>query len=104
MTLTIKERLLLGAVLPREGSSVTLRVLRKLRESLSFSEEELAQFGFVSEGDGVRWRDDIPQDTEVEIGPKAFAIIQNTLDEFEKKGKLHEDFLHLWERFCEKGD
>ena len=44
MKLAILERVKLLEVLPKEGDILTLKILRKLRESLSFSEAELKTF------------------------------------------------------------
>ena len=44
MKLTIFERTRLLGILPPQGDILTLKILRKLRESLSFSEEELKTF------------------------------------------------------------
>lgn len=44
MKLTILERTKLLDVLPPQGDILTIKILRKLRETLSFSEEELKAF------------------------------------------------------------
>ena len=44
MKLTILERTQLLEALPPQGDILTLKILRKLRETLSFSEEELKAF------------------------------------------------------------
>ena len=46
MKLTIPERLVLITILPPEGDYLTLKLVRKLKESLSFSEEEHKQLNF----------------------------------------------------------
>ena len=46
MKLTIPERLVLITILPAEGDYTTLKLVRKLKESLSFSEEEHKQLNF----------------------------------------------------------
>jgi len=43
MKLNMWERLKLLEILPSEGNRLNLKIMRKLRESLSFSEEELKQ-------------------------------------------------------------
>ena len=45
MELTIVERLKLVELLPDQESILTLKIIRKLRETLSFSEEELKLMG-----------------------------------------------------------
>ena len=44
--LTMAERFILLNNLPREGDLVTFKILRKLRETLSPSEEEIKAYGF----------------------------------------------------------
>lgn len=51
MKLTVPERLVLVNILPPEGDYTTLKLVRKLRESLSFSEEEHKQVNFRSRFD-----------------------------------------------------
>lgn len=46
MKLNVLERLALLEVLPKEGDFVTLKLVRKLRESLSFNEAEIKQIDF----------------------------------------------------------
>ena len=61
MELTTVERLKLLEILPSEGDILALKILRKLRETLSFTEDELKLIGaryeyacpFRSEVDGV---------------------------------------------------
>ena len=49
MELTTVERLKLLEILPPEGDILTLKILRKLRETLSFTEDELESIGARSE-------------------------------------------------------
>jgi len=55
LKLNTAQRLVLLDVLPKEGNYTTLKIVRKLKESLSFSEEEHKRLKFVQDGDGVRW-------------------------------------------------
>ncbi len=49
MKLTIAERIKLLEALPPQGDILTLKILRKLRETLSFSEQELKSFDISRE-------------------------------------------------------
>lgn len=49
MELTTVERLKLLETLPAEGNIMSLKILRKLRETLSFTEEELKSIGALNE-------------------------------------------------------
>lgn len=73
MEFSVLERILLLQALPKEGSFANLKLLREVRESLSFSEEEHKLLGFRQEGDQTRWNDLIIVDkktgTPIEIDP-----------------------------------
>lgn len=47
--LTIAERLQLLNVLPPQGDIITIKIIRKLRETLSPNEQEHEEYGFVHE-------------------------------------------------------
>ena len=55
MELKITERLALLDVLPKEGSYITLKIIHQLRESLSFSEDEIKQLNLRMDGATVQW-------------------------------------------------
>ncbi len=57
MKLTVLERLLLLNLLPEAGNLTTIRIVRELRESLSFTEDEHEVLRFETlPGGNVRWR------------------------------------------------
>jgi len=66
MKLSVLERILLLNALPSEGSLTTIMIIRELRESLSFSEDEHKVLNFRDEPNGsIKWTENI--DKEVEI-------------------------------------
>ena len=104
MQLTLKERLLLSMMLlPQQGDIVTLRVLKALKASLGFSEDELQKWNIKQEGQIFTWNPDLkPEDTvaEIEIGPAAFNIVKAQLKKLDEEKKLTEDAIDLWDKFC----
>ena len=99
MTLSIKDRLMLLGVLPREGNIATLKIVHDLRAALSFSEAEHSALGITVDGDQVKWDPKAVQDAEVAIGPKASNLITESLKKLSDDSKLTEDFLPLCEKF-----
>ena len=57
MKLSILERMLAVGALPEKGTFINLKLIRKAREALSFTEEENKQFNFKQDGDQVKWDD-----------------------------------------------
>ena len=62
MNLTVLERLTLQGILPQEGDFIVLKLVRKLRESLSFTEKEITDIDFKH-----HWR--CPSCSKVELSP-----------------------------------
>ena len=77
MNLNVLERLLLLNHLPKEGDITTIKLVRKLRESLSFSEDEHKKLKFAEQEGRVTWQENIEKD--VYIGAKTQEIIVDTL-------------------------
>jgi len=102
MELNVRERLMLVSVLPKEGDITTLKIIRKLREDLSFSEEEHKVLNFKHQNNMTIWDDAVDVKKEIEIGEKATDVITEALETLSKNKKLHEDHLPLWEMFIEK--
>ena len=99
MNLSVKERLILLSILPQEGNFITLKVVRKLREALSFSEEEIKKYKFVQSGSQVTWDNTIEQGKEIEIGEKATDIITETLKKLDEQKKLKDEYFSVCEKF-----
>ncbi len=109
-------------MLPKDASASTLKILRDLQLSLSFTEEEHKRFFITSKlPNGTKYEDlnaeTIEILTDIPIGEKAKDIIVNALKEWDKKEQLKFKFsifrevleknkqdtlLDLYERFVDK--
>jgi hypothetical protein len=104
MILDVLERLVLLSILPKEGDFTTLKIVRKLREDLSFTEEEHAVLKFedVENGGGVKWNYTAEDSKEIQIGEKASDVISKVLEKLSSDKKLGEHHLSLYEKFVDK--
>lgn len=118
MKLGVFDRLVLLNILPREGDILSLRQVRRLREALSFSDEEHAALGLhVCSGPNtdcdrcsadpaaagqVHWKTEAEVLKEVDIGPRAAQIITDALKALNDGRKLREEHIPLFERFVEE--
>jgi hypothetical protein len=98
---TIRERLLLLPILPHEGSITDLRIIRELREALTFSEAEHAELGIQHEDNGiVRWNPEKNDATkDIEVGSVARKVIAKALKRASDQEALSEAHIPLYERF-----
>jgi len=102
MLLSVKERLvLLQAIPPQTGNLTTLRIVRKLREDLSFSEEEHGELGLRVEGGQITWDGEAQKSKEIEIGEVAHQIIVDNLRALNGREALTEDILDIIDKFPE---
>ncbi len=97
MKLSIKERVLLLNVLPSEGDLTTIKIVRELREGLSFSEEELEAGNIQTSDEGnISWGDNFEKD--VEIVGEALKISQDALTRLDEEKKLNVGHISLYEK------
>lgn len=97
--LSVMERLVLLNILPKEGDFTTIKLLRKLRENLSFDEEEHKELMFVQDGDQVRWNEGIALTKQIQIGEKQSDIIHDALKKLNDGKKLTDQHFSLYEKF-----
>lgn len=130
MKLTVFERLMLQNILPKEGDFVTMKLVRKLREALSFSEKEIAEISFDNHWrcpkcKGIELSPEVIKcqqcgiymvpagqvsfDEEkalkvikdVHMGNKMLALCETTLKKLSDEEKLTEQHMSLYEKFVE---
>ena len=102
MKLTVFERLMLLNILPKEGNFVTLKIVRELREGLSFNEKEIKDLNLkVDDKGNATWNPAKDKNKDVEIGGQANKIIVETLEKLDKDKKLTESHLSVYEKFIE---
>lgn len=77
MELTVGDRIVLLSVLPTAGTFLTMKVVRQLRDSLEFSETELAECGLKQNGQHFEWQHD--RVVDIPIGEVARGIVADAL-------------------------
>lgn len=115
MELKVYDRLILLNILPAQGDIFTLKLIRKLREALSFTEEEHETLQFKVSGqtyevDGelktvpegvVHWNTEMDALKEISIGQKAKEIIKERFEEISKQKSMNEAQLNVYEKFVD---
>jgi len=106
VSLSFVDRFALLQVLPVEGSVMTLRILRDLKDELGFSEEEVKKSKLKEVTGGVQWDAGVvsTMHKDIPMGEKARDIIRESLEGLEKQKKLKLEFLDLYELFVEGSD
>ena len=101
--LGVLERMVLNKVLTAvQGDITRLRQMREFRETLSFTDEELKQFGITSQGDEVLWENG--QEVDFEITDEFQKIIKHQLKKLNDGGMLAQEHITVYEMFVEGKD
>ena len=98
MKLSVGDRLILLGVIPLQGDFTMLKIIRNMREELSFSEEEHKKLNFRQEGEMMFWEEGL-EDKEINFGEKATDIIVDAFKKLNDQKKLRIEQMELYERF-----
>jgi len=101
MKLGVFDRLILLNILPKEGDFTTLKIIRTMREDLSFSEEEHKALEFVFNEGNVQWKREADVQRDINFGEKATDIIVEVLKKLNSDKKLTDQHYSLYEKFIE---
>ncbi len=112
MKLTMGERFVLLQILPEQGSLLTLKAARILREALAPAEKERKEYKFKEiegkecpacgnkEGGRIEWDTAMaPKTKDIEVPPIMVEIVKKKLTEMEKAEKLPDQWVPLYEKF-----
>jgi len=102
--LTVKQRINLQSILPAQGDFLTVKMVRVLRESLSFTQKEHESLKLVHHPNGsVEWDDKADKKCikEFEIPETIISIIKETLEKLNASKQITEAHLDFYEMFME---
>lgn len=101
MLFSPEERILLLNILPpAEGSSLFLRSVRRLRESLAFSDDEIKDWSIRASSpqpgaSAFSWDKSAAHPVEIEVTDNAREYVAKCLTAADAAGKLHEGLLDI---------
>src|SRR3990167_4165132 len=100
MQLLVQERIALLGLLPQQGDFATLKILRVLREELSFSSEEHELLEFVDTAENqIAWDGTKDPLKEFTFTRKETAIIEEALKKADKQKSLSFEHFSVFEKF-----
>jgi len=99
MKVGVFDRLILLNILPKEGDFMSLKIVRKMREDLSFSEEEHKALQFKQDEGNIQWKQEADLPKEIHFGEKAKDIIVEVLKKLNDDKKLTDQHFSLYCKF-----
>lgn len=99
--LMLAERLRLLAVLPPVGGLATVRLVRELRERLSFGKEEAESLGAKTVGESITWNPEKDKGREFSFGGFEVELIISALRKLDTDKTMTPDLVPLWDVFVD---
>lgn len=99
MLLSVRDRIILLQVLPRQGNVTNLRIIRDLEREMGFSEEETTALKLESSERGVKWDKSSEVDKEIAIGEVAAKLIHDAFVDLDKRNALSLEHLDVYDKF-----
>lgn len=97
MKLSVKERLQLLKILPRQGTFITLKVINDLNHQIGFSDQEIDTIKLSTAQGKIEWKQEVEK--EIEFASTGKKIIADAIKELDEKKLLTMDMLSLYEKF-----
>ena len=109
MKLSISERYVLLDILPKEGSFVTLKQVKAIRDALAFTDDEVDKFELKETNlpggqTTIRWNVAKEEAVEIPISEKGKKLAFDALTALDLAGKLTSREYSLYELFVETGE
>lgn len=97
--LTIKDRIVLLTLLPRQGGLIELQTIKRLIQILEFTSEEIEKYQLKDTANGVRWNKEKEEEKEVIFTDSQINIIKKSINEADKNKTLTLEMLETIEKF-----
>jgi len=98
MELTIRERLLVPTMLPREGNRLTIRSLKEINEKLGFSADELEKYTMSITDEGIITYKDNGDTFDIDMTLPELKIVCDNYLKLDSEGKLNTELFNIGER------
>lgn len=97
-SLSVGERMVILSIMPKEGSFVTLKMIRALGDKLGLSAEELEKFKVTEEAGVVKW-DAKAYPVEFTFAEIEHDLIKKELKRMDSENKLNQGMISVYEKF-----
>ena len=98
--LNVGERMMVLSVLPKEGSIVTVRLIRELISKLGASAKDFDEYEIKQNDGGITFNEKGTIPIEFSFNEVEVELVRKSLKELDSKDKLVPDMISVWEKFC----
>jgi hypothetical protein len=97
MKLTVKERIVLAQLYPRESNLLTQTLIRDVSRKVQMDQAELKEIDFKSSSTGFVWDGEKAKgkDKEIEFSEAELNMLKDQVERLDKEKKISQDLLDL---------
>ena len=97
--LNVLERIKLMDILPKEGNLIYWKILKGLKEKISFTEEGITNYSIKVTDGKIFWNPQQDSGKDFELSDAEKGIIIDAFKKLNEQNKITEDILSLAEKF-----
>jgi hypothetical protein len=97
--LNVLERIKIMDLLPKEGNLIYWKILKGLKEKVSFTEDELIAYGIKAVDGKVFWNPQQDSSKDFELTDAEKSLITETFKKLNEQNKITEEIVSLAEKF-----
>ena len=93
MKLTIKERIQLSSMLPKQAGMIEMILVREMTQRITLTSKEIEEYKIIENEKGIFWTGDI--EIDVEFNPSEIKILKESVKKFDEDKLITLDNLDL---------
>ena len=102
ITFSVKDRLTLPGLLPKQGSMIGLEIASNIKDKLKFTPKEIELLQFKDRPDGgVSWSPGLEKPFEIEFEKSEIKLIKQGISQLDKAEQITSDQYDLCKRINE---
>lgn len=96
MKLTIKERVVLGEILPQQGNMIEMILSSSIRKKAEFTPREITEFNLKQDGGNLTWDGSVDSDVEVFFEESEINLLKEQYKKFDEEKRVSDRMVDLF--------
>ncbi|MCH7525141.1 MAG: hypothetical protein IIC74_09055 [Bacteroidetes bacterium] len=95
MELTIKDRLLVAHLYPKESNLVTQILVKDIITKVEITQDDVKKYSIVSNAKGIVWNKDLDKAIDIILTDKEISFLQGQIKRLDGENKITQENLDL---------
>ncbi len=95
MKLTIKDRMLISQLYPKEGNLISQILVKDISKKVKITQEDIDKYEIKSDKGSINWNLKKEKEIEVDFTDKEIELLKEQVEKLDKENKITQDNLEL---------